>query len=104
MDPADHAAADVHGVREARGLEHGEDFRTADTRLAVQDDPLVLREVLEGNLEGSLHGRDFFIRKALGWALREHARTDPDWVRAFVAAHEDRLSGLTRREALKHLA
>jgi 3-methyladenine DNA glycosylase AlkD len=69
-----------------------------------QTDTELLREVLEANLEGSLHGRDFFIRKALGWALREHARTDPDWVRAFVAAHEDRLSGLTRREALKHLA
>ena len=64
----------------------------------------LLRLALEQNLEDSLHGREFFIRKALGWALREHAKTDPDWVRAFVAEHEDRLSGLTRREALKHLA
>jgi 3-methyladenine DNA glycosylase AlkD len=64
----------------------------------------LLRLALEQNLEDSPHGREFFIRKALGWALREHARTDPDWVRAFVGAHEDRLSGLTRREALKHLA
>lgn len=47
---------------------------------------------------------DFFIRKAIGWALRQHARIEPDWVRTFVAAHEDRLSGLSRREALKHLA
>jgi 3-methyladenine DNA glycosylase AlkD len=46
---------------------------------------------------------DFFLRKAIGWALRQHARTDPDWVRAFVAAHDDRLSGLSRREALKHI-
>jgi 3-methyladenine DNA glycosylase AlkD len=58
----------------------------------------------EHHLEDSLHGRELFVRKALGWAVREHARTDPDWVRAFVAAHEARLSGLTRREALKHLA
>jgi 3-methyladenine DNA glycosylase AlkD len=64
----------------------------------------LLRFALEHNLEDSRHGREFFVRKALGWALREHARTDPDWVRAFVAAHEARLSGLTRREALKHLA
>jgi 3-methyladenine DNA glycosylase AlkD len=64
----------------------------------------LLRFALEQNLEDSRHGREFFVRKALGWALREHARTDPDWVRAFVAAHEARLSGLTRREALKHLA
>ena len=63
----------------------------------------LLRAVLEANLEDSLHGREFFIRKAVGWALRQHARTDAEWVRRFVADHEDRLSGLTRREALKHL-
>jgi 3-methyladenine DNA glycosylase AlkD len=63
----------------------------------------LLRFALEQNLEGSRHGREFFIRKALGWALRTYARTDPDWVRAFVADHDDRLSGLSRREALKHL-
>jgi 3-methyladenine DNA glycosylase AlkD len=45
--------------------------------------------------------RDFFLRKAIGWALREYARTDPEWVRGFVAARE--LSPLSRREALKHL-
>lgn len=52
----------------------------------------------------ALHTEDprFFIRKAVGWALRDHARTDPDGVRAFVAAHPE-LSGLSRREALKHL-
>ncbi len=44
---------------------------------------------------------EFFIRKAIGWALRQYARTDPDAVRAFVDDHE--FSGLTRREALKHL-
>ena len=60
--------------------------------------------VLEQNLEDSLHGREFFIRKAVGWALRQHARVDPDWVRTFVAAQEERLSGLSRREALKHLS
>jgi 3-methyladenine DNA glycosylase AlkD len=47
--------------------------------------------------------RDFFIRKAIGWALREYARTDPDRVRAFVRAHERTLSPLSVREALKHL-
>ena len=63
----------------------------------------LLRDVLEANLEDSLHGREFLVRKAVGWALRQHARVDPDWVRAFVAEHEARLSGLSRREALKHL-
>jgi 3-methyladenine DNA glycosylase AlkD len=46
---------------------------------------------------------DFFVRKAIGWALRQYARDDPDAVRDFVAAHRDRLSGLSVREALKHL-
>lgn len=46
---------------------------------------------------------DFFIRKALGWALRQYARTDPDAVRAFVAAHAENLSALTKREALRHI-
>lgn len=46
---------------------------------------------------------DFFIRKALGWALRQYARTDPAAVRGFVAANEDRLSPLTKREALRHV-
>ncbi|WP_230687202.1 DNA alkylation repair protein [Catellatospora vulcania] len=47
---------------------------------------------------------DFFIRKAIGWALREYGRTDPAAVRAFVADHHGELSGLSRREALKHLS
>lgn len=46
---------------------------------------------------------DFFIRKAIGWALRDYARHAPDAVRAFLAAEGDRLSPLTRREAGKHL-
>ncbi len=46
---------------------------------------------------------DFFIRKATGWALRDYARTRPDAVRAFLAQHGQAFSGLTRREAGKHL-
>ncbi|MDH4478306.1 MAG: DNA alkylation repair protein [Rhodoferax sp.] len=46
---------------------------------------------------------EFFTRKAIGWALRDHARTRPQAVRAFLAQHAERLSGLTRREAGKHL-
>lgn len=63
----------------------------------------LLRHVIVQNLDGSLHGSQFFVRKAIGWALRQHARTDPGWVRAFSDEHHDRLSGLSRREALKHL-
>jgi len=62
------------------------------------------RELLTIAIESNIRDTDFFIRKAIGWALREYAKTDPDWVRAFVRAHEAELSGLSRREALKHLA
>jgi len=47
--------------------------------------------------------REFFIRKAIGWVLRQYARTAPDAVRGFVLAHHDVWSGLTFREATKHL-
>lgn len=47
--------------------------------------------------------RDFFIRKAIGWVLRQYARTAPDAVRAFVMEHRDAWSGLTFREATKHI-
>lgn len=46
---------------------------------------------------------DFFIRKAIGWSLREYAKTDPAEVRAFVAQNTSRLSPLSVREALKNL-
>jgi 3-methyladenine DNA glycosylase AlkD len=48
------------------------------------------------------HG-DFFIRKAIGWALRQYAKTDPAAVRSFVAAHAGQLSPLSKREALKNV-
>ncbi|GGJ17916.1 DNA alkylation repair protein [Deinococcus roseus] len=45
---------------------------------------------------------EFFIRKAIGWALREYAKTSPEKVLQFVQANRARFSGLTVREALKH--
>jgi 3-methyladenine DNA glycosylase AlkD len=46
---------------------------------------------------------EFFIRKAIGWALRQHARVDPDSVARFVTEHREELSGLSYREATKHI-
>ncbi len=57
---------------------------------------------LFGYVESRAGDTEFFIRKASGWALREYARTNPTAVYAFVDRMGDRLSGLTRREALKH--
>lgn len=50
-----------------------------------------------------LEEKEFFIRKAIGWALRDYAKTDPEAVAGFVEAHRDRLSGLSFREATKHI-
>jgi 3-methyladenine DNA glycosylase AlkD len=46
--------------------------------------------------------KEFFLAKAMGWALRQYARTNPNAVLEFVGQHPE-LPGLTRREALKHL-
>ena len=47
--------------------------------------------------------REFFIRKAIGWVLREIAHKDPTWVAAWVTARLDRLAGVTFREAVRRL-
>lgn len=75
----------------------------AQLRAREDTDLDLLTDVIDANLEGSTYGSEFFVRKAIGWALRQYARVDGDWVRAFVAERGDRLSGLSRREALKHL-
>lgn len=53
--------------------------------------------------EMSAHEKEFFIRKAIGWALREYAKTDPEAVASFVNTHRENLSGLSYREATKHI-
>ena len=65
----------------------------------VETDTQLLNDVITVNMAD----REFFIRKAIGWALRQYARTDPDWVRSYVAANEGQLSPLSKREALKRL-
>lgn len=49
------------------------------------------------------HSQEFFVRKAIGWALRDYAWTRPEAVRAFVEANRAMLSPLTVREALKNI-
>ncbi|MCB5294281.1 DNA alkylation repair protein [Arthrobacter sp. SO3] len=62
-------------------------------------DPALLAAVIEPNLAD----REFFIRKAIGWALRDYSATDPDWVRDFAGRHGEALSPLSRREALRKI-
>jgi 3-methyladenine DNA glycosylase AlkD len=59
-------------------------------------------ELLFATMLPSLERKEFWLRKAIGWALREHARSHEAEVLAFVKQHKDVLSGLTKREALKH--
>ena len=50
-----------------------------------------------------MHNKEFFLRKAIGWSLRQYARHNPQWVIDFVQQHQELLSGLSKREALKRL-
>lgn len=58
-------------------------------------------DLLEYAIVANIDDPEFFIRKAIGWALRDLGRANSDWVRAFASRHP--LSALSRREALKHL-
>lgn len=59
-------------------------------------------ELLAETIEATIADKDFFLRKGIGWALRQHSKTDPGWVRHFVDSHPE-LSSLSRREATKYL-
>ena len=72
---------------------------TSQLKAKARTDQHLLRAVIEPNLADP----EFFIRKAIGWALREYAKTDPDWVRNFVVEKGTQLSPLSRKEALRHL-
>jgi 3-methyladenine DNA glycosylase AlkD len=60
-------------------------------------------DLLHDAIDANLDDRSFWLRKAIGWALRDYSRTDPAWVRAEVELLGDRMSGLSRREATRHL-
>ena len=54
---------------------------------------------LQTTIESMLGSKEFFINKAIGWALREYSKTNPEWVKHFV--HTTPLTNLSKREALK---
>ncbi|MBN9159519.1 MAG: hypothetical protein BGO98_28790 [Myxococcales bacterium 68-20] len=55
-------------------------------------------------IEPSLSSKEFFLRKAIGWALRQYAWTDPEEVVRYIEANDARLSPLSKREALKNVS
>ena len=60
-------------------------------------------ELLSLIIEANLGSGEFFIDKAIGWALRDYSKTDPEWVRAFIAEHRKAMAALAIREASKYL-
>lgn len=59
--------------------------------------------LLEQIICNNLGQKEFFINKAIGWALRDYSKTHPAWVRAFIAHHRGRMAALSIREAEKYL-
>lgn len=59
----------------------------------------ILREIILNNIEDE----EFFIQKAIGWALRQYAKSNEDWVRKFVGSYQNELSKLSYREATKSI-
>ena len=64
---------------------------------------LELRPQAWSTFDELLEERSFFIRKAIGWTLREACKLEPEKVRDFLIAHANRVSGLTRREGSRNL-
>ena len=60
-------------------------------------------DLLYATIEPALASKEFFLRKAIGWALRQYAWTDPGEIRRYVREHEKELSPLSKREALKNV-
>jgi len=60
-------------------------------------------ELLEKILVNNLGRTEFFINKAIGWALRDYSKTNPDWVRDFIERHRAAMAALSIREGSKYL-
>ena len=60
-------------------------------------------ELLEKILVNNLGQTEFFINKAIGWALRDYSKTNPDWVRNFIEQHQEEMASLNIREGSKYL-
>ena len=60
-------------------------------------------ELLEIILVNNLGQTEFFINKAIGWALRDYSKTNPDWVKDFIERHQEEMAALSIREGSKYL-
>ena len=60
-------------------------------------------QLLEKILINNLNHKEFFVNKAIGWALRDYSKTNPQWVRNFIEVHKENMVSLSIREASKYL-
>lgn len=61
------------------------------------------KQVLERILVNNLGDSEFFINKAIGWALRDYSKSNPEWVREFIEKNKNGMANLSLREASKYL-
>ena len=60
-------------------------------------------ELLEKILKNNLGQTEFFINKAIGWALRDYSKTNPEWVKNFIEKNKEKMVKLSIKEASKYL-
>ena len=60
-------------------------------------------ELLEKILKNNLGQTEFFINKAIGWALRDYSKTNPEWVKNFIEENKEKMAKLSIKEASKYL-
>ena len=70
-------------------------------QLSLKDkvDEIILDKMLVNNLGDN----EFFINKAIGWALRDYSKFNPEWVREFIKKNKDNMANLSIREASKYI-
>ena len=70
-------------------------------QLSLKDkvDEIILDKILVDNLGDN----EFFINKAVGWALRDYSKFKPEWVREFIKKNKDNMANLSIREASKYI-
>ncbi len=60
-------------------------------------------ELLEEIIQNCLDTDEFFVNKAIGWALREYSKTSPEWVKVFISKYQNEFSSLSIKEASKYI-
>ena len=60
-------------------------------------------DLLEKILVNNLNHTEFFINKAIGWALRDYSKTNPQWVKGFIEKYKNNMASLSIREASKYI-